>query len=63
MWLRNPNYFAAQNIDLFNACVTLFGWDPRRAWAHDFPFYIEQNRAFYSSGKALWPTRLTLPTQ
>lgn len=51
MFFRNPHYFAAQNPDLFNGFARLLGQDPRRYWDTDFPFYIQQNRDFYHSGK------------
>jgi Mlc titration factor MtfA (ptsG expression regulator) len=47
MFFRNPHYFAAQNPNLYDSFVLTFGYDPRKAWAADFPFYIEQNQTFY----------------
>ncbi len=61
MFFRNPHYFAAQNFDLFQSFVLTFGQDTRKAWAQDFPFYIEQNRGFYLSGKRPAKSGLTLP--
>jgi hypothetical protein len=61
MFLRNPNYFAQQNPDLFQSFVLTFGQDPRRCWSEDFPFYIEQNRGFYLSGKRPAQSGLTIP--
>jgi hypothetical protein len=61
MFFRNPNYFAGQNQDLYAAFVELFGYDPRNAWKHDFPFYINQNREFYFSGQRPWKPGLTIP--
>lgn len=63
MFFRNPNYFASQNQDLYAAFVELFGYDPRRAWKQDFPFYIHQNREFYLSGQQPWTAHLTIPDQ
>lgn len=51
MFFRNPYYFASQNPDLFNGFARLLGQDPRQYWEADFPFYIQQNRDFYHSGK------------
>jgi len=61
MFFRNPHYFAAQNSGLFMAYVELFGYDTRRAWAEDFPHYVNANRSFYASGQVPPKTRLTLP--
>lgn len=62
MFFRNPNYFAAQNADLYQAYVELFGYDPRRAWKEDFPFYVNENRNFYlTSGEKPWPPKITVP--
>jgi hypothetical protein len=63
MFFRNPNYFAVQNEDLYMAFVELFGYDPRRAWRQDFPFYIAQNRDFYLSGQRPWTPGLTIPDE
>jgi Mlc titration factor MtfA (ptsG expression regulator) len=60
MFFRNPNYFASQNPDLYEAFVELFGYDPRSAWKQDFPLYIEQNRSFYLSGQPPRPPGLTI---
>jgi glucose-regulated metallopeptidase M90 len=51
MFFRNPHYFAAQNPDLYQGFSLLFRQDPRQVWKEDFPYYIEQNRGFYLSGK------------
>jgi hypothetical protein len=60
MFFRNPNYFAAQNADLYQAYVELFGYDPRQAWKEDFPFYVNENRNFYlTSGQKPWKPNLT----
>ena len=62
MFFRNPHYFAEQNPDLFQSYVKLFRYDTRRAWKHDFPFYINENREFYlSSGERPWKPGVTLP--
>jgi len=62
MFFRNPNYFAAQNADLYQAYVELFGYDPRPAWKEDFSFYINENRNFYlTSGQKPWPPNLKVP--
>jgi hypothetical protein len=62
MYFRNPNYFAELNPDLFNAYRELFGYDTRKAWAQDFPHYVESNRKFYASGKKPSKAGLTIPT-
>jgi Mlc titration factor MtfA (ptsG expression regulator) len=61
MFFRNPNYFAENNPDLYSAFMELFGYDPRGAWKQDFPHYVNQNRAFYLSGKMPGKPNLTLP--
>ncbi len=61
MFFRNPNYFAANNADLYSAFVELFGYDPRGAWKQDFPHYVDQNRNFYLSGRKPGKPGLTLP--
>jgi hypothetical protein len=61
MFFRNPHYFAAQNYDLHQAFVELFGYDPREAWDEDFTFYVDQNRKFYLSGQQPAPPNLTIP--
>ncbi len=61
MFFRNPNYFAKQNIDLFNAYVELFGYDTRQAWQEDFPHYVNANKSFYLSGQKPSHTKLTIP--
>jgi hypothetical protein len=61
MFFRNPNYFAGQNQDLYDAFVAIFGYDPRNAWKQDFPLYIEQNRGFYLSGQLPRAPGLTVP--
>lgn len=63
MFFRNPNYFAAQNSDLYSAYTELFGYDPRKAWKEDFPAYVKANRGFYDSGQKPSPTRLTIPPE
>ena len=63
LFFRSPHHFAAQNADLYNSFEVLFGQDPRRYWAVDFPFYIEQNRAFYRSGQRPNPSGLTLAAE
>jgi hypothetical protein len=60
MFFRNPHYFASQNPDLYQGFVELFDYDPRQAWAQDFPFYVQENRRFYLSGEKPWPPGLTL---
>ena len=59
MFFRNPHYLAARNPDLHAAYVALFGYDPRACWPEDFPFYVEQNQAFYRSGERPWPLGIT----
>jgi Mlc titration factor MtfA (ptsG expression regulator) len=61
MFFRNPHAFAEQNPDLYDGFMELFRQDPRRAWAADFPFYIDENRKFYASGQRAWASGLTLP--
>ncbi|MBN8656751.1 MAG: hypothetical protein J0M11_13530 [Anaerolineae bacterium] len=61
MFFRNPHYFSTQNADLFMAYVELFGYDTRRAWAEDFPHYVNANRSFYASGQKPSKTKLTIP--
>jgi len=61
MFFRNPNYFATQNPDLYAAFEELFGYDPRKAWKQDFPFYINQNRDFYLSGQRPPKPHVTIP--
>jgi len=51
IFLRNPHAFAQFNETLYQAYVVLFEWDPRRAWQHDFDFYVRQNAAYYRSGQ------------
>jgi hypothetical protein len=60
MFFRNPNYLAAQNPDLHAGYVALFGYDPRRCWPEDFPFYVEQNQAAYRSGQRPPPAGITI---
>jgi hypothetical protein len=55
MFFRNPHYFAEQNHDLFESFVLTFGYDPRKVWDKDFPFYIEQNQTFYREHKPPQP--------
>ena len=47
MFFRNPQYFAAQNADLFQAFAQCLGQDPRKYWKVDFPYYVKQNRDYY----------------
>ncbi len=61
MYFRNPHYFAQLNPDLFNAFAESFGYDTRRGWKKDFPFYVEGNREFYRSGERPWPPGITIP--
>lgn len=61
MFFRNPHALAEQNPDLHAGFVALFGYDPRRCWPQDFPFYIDSNRKFYASGEPLWPLGITAP--
>ena len=60
MFFRNPHTFAAQNPDLYEAFSVLLKQDPRQYWEQDFPFYIEQNRAYYTSGQKPPPHHLSL---
>jgi Glucose-regulated metallo-peptidase M90 len=61
MFFRNPHAFAEQNPDLYEGFMELFRQDPRRAWAADFPFYIDENRRFYASGQRAWAPGLSVP--
>lgn len=61
MFFRNPNYFAAQNQDLYLSFVEIFQCDPRNAWQQDFPFYINENRNFYLSGQKPWKPNISVP--
>ena len=61
MFFRNPHAFAEQNPDLYEGFMELFRQDPRRAWAADFPFYIDENRKFYASGQRAWAPGLSVP--
>jgi hypothetical protein len=61
MFFRSPNYFAAQNQDLFAAFMELFGYDPRNAWKQDFPFYVNENRKFYLGQRPANAPHLTIP--
>jgi hypothetical protein len=61
MFFRNPHYFSGQNPDLFTAFVEVFGYDTRRAWQRDFPFYVDGNRSFYRSGERPWPPGISVP--
>ena len=62
MFFRNPHYFAGQNPDLFQSYVELFRYDTRRAWKQDFPFYINENRNFYLTGRERpWKPGITIP--
>ncbi|MFL5801643.1 MAG: zinc-dependent peptidase [Roseiflexaceae bacterium] len=61
MFFRNPHSFAAQNPALYEGFMVLFRQDPRRAWAADFPFYVEENRKFYLSGQRPWEPGLSVP--
>ncbi|MCA0455090.1 MAG: hypothetical protein LCI00_14040 [Chloroflexi bacterium] len=60
MFFRNPHAFATQNPDLYAAFSVLLKQDPRQYWEQDFPFYVEQNRAYYHSGQQPPPHHLTL---
>ncbi len=60
MFFRNPHYFATQNPDLYDGFSLLLRQDPRQYWETDFPFYVEQNRAFYLSGQRPQPSGLYL---
>jgi hypothetical protein len=61
MFFRNPHYLAQLNPDLHAGYVALFGYDPRRCWPRDFPFYVASNRKFYLSGEPVWPIGITIP--
>jgi hypothetical protein len=61
MFFRNPHAFAEQNPDLYEGFMELFRQDPRRAWAADFLFYIDENRKFYASGQRAWAPGLSVP--
>jgi hypothetical protein len=60
MFFRNPHYLARLNPNLHAGYAALFGYDPRLCWPQDFPFYIEQNQAFYNSGQKPWKTGITV---
>ena len=60
-FFRNPNYMASHNQDLFNAYSELFGYDPRKAWAEDFPNYVKKNREYYSKHEKPPQAGLTIP--
>jgi hypothetical protein len=51
MFFRNPHAFAEQNRDLFDGFALLFKHDPRSWRDEDFPKYVRENRAFYTSGQ------------
>jgi hypothetical protein len=61
MFFRNPHAFAEQNPDLYEGFMELFRQDPRRAWAADFSYYIDENRRFYASGQRAWAPGLSVP--
>ena len=61
MFFRNPHAFAEQNPDLYEGFMELFRQDPRRAWEHDFAYYIDENRRFYASGQRAWAPGLSVP--
>ncbi len=63
LFFRNPNYFAAQNRDLFSSFVELFSYNPRKAWKKDFPFYVHENRKFYLSGQQPLKPGLTMSSE
>jgi hypothetical protein len=63
MFFRNPHYLAAQNPDLHAGFIALFGYDARRCWPQDFPFYVEQNQAAYRSGQRPPPAGITVPEE
>ncbi len=61
MFFRNPNYFAAQNPQLYGAFAELLHQDPRRYWPEDFPFYVTENRKAYLGGQRPSPQHISIP--
>jgi hypothetical protein len=61
LFLRSPHAFARMNPDLYAGLSTLLRQDPRRAWAADFAFYIDENARFYASGQRPSRPGLTVP--
>ena len=62
LFFRTPHYLAERNPGLFYAFALLFGQDTRRAWKHDFPFYVNENRKAYLPGRPrLATTSITVP--
>jgi hypothetical protein len=61
MFFRNPNYFASQNPQLYQAFAELFRQDPRRYWPEDFSFYVTENRKAYLGGERPHPQNITIP--
>lgn len=61
MFFRNPNYFAAQNPELYAAFTELFRQDPRRYWPEDFHFYRDENRKVYVERHKIWAHNISVP--
>ncbi len=61
MFFRNPNYFAAQNPQLFQGFAELLHQDPRRYWPEDFSFYVTENRKAYLGGERPHPQNISIP--
>ena len=61
MFFRNPHYFAAHNELLYQAFAQTLSQDPRLDWQEDFPFYVQQNRDYYLSGKQPPKPGITVP--
>jgi hypothetical protein len=61
LFFRTPHYFSAQNPALFEAYAALLHQDPRRYWARDCAFYVDQSRAQYTAPLQLPLPRLSVP--
>ena len=62
LFFRCPHGFAAMNPALFGGFAALFGYDPRAGWAADFPFYLDENRRYYTSGAQPPRAGITVPS-
>jgi hypothetical protein len=62
MFFRNPHYFQQLNPPLYQSFALLLQQDTQRAWATDFPFYVNENRkAYIVGGQRPNPHRITIP--
>lgn len=61
LFFRTPHYLSSQNPALFEAYATLLRQDPRRYWARDCAFYVDQSRAQYTAPLQLPLPRLSVP--